>query len=129
MRFRNTAADDGLSQPWFGTVWLNPPFSDKTPWYRRLVGHVEREEVERAAALGPVDPSTDWFQEWFATADTICFLDGRDWFLDHGSSPSFPTMVGVWNPTAACVDWLTKVGIVVRPLRDDAQAGLEVFDR
>lgn len=34
-----TEQDDGLVQPWFGRVWMNPPFSKPTPWVRRFVDH------------------------------------------------------------------------------------------
>jgi hypothetical protein len=102
-------------------VWLNPPFSDKTPWYKRLVGQYNTGSVSRAVALAPVDPSCDWFHSWFHTADVICYLDGRDWFLEHGSSPSFSTMVGVWNPTDECIPWLNDMGTVVRPVADEKQ--------
>ena len=37
-------ADDGLSLPWFGRVWLNPPYSDYSgqaaAWARRLLREV-----------------------------------------------------------------------------------------
>ena len=32
-------ADDGLTQPWHGLVWCNPPYSDILPWVRRLNKH------------------------------------------------------------------------------------------
>ena len=34
-----TMADDGLSQPWNGLVWCNPPFSKVTPWADRFREH------------------------------------------------------------------------------------------
>ena len=34
-----TIDDDGLAQPWHGTVWCNPPYSDPEPWARRIVDH------------------------------------------------------------------------------------------
>jgi hypothetical protein len=34
-----TMEDDGLSQVWEGRVWMNPPFSDVTPWVERFIEH------------------------------------------------------------------------------------------
>lgn len=34
-----TMEDDGLAQPWSGRVWMNPPYSDVTPWVNRFVDH------------------------------------------------------------------------------------------
>ena len=37
-----TEADDGLRQPWFGTVWLNPPFGGRrgqVPWLRKFFAY------------------------------------------------------------------------------------------
>lgn len=31
--------DDGLSQPWHGRVFLNPPFSNAAPWVDRFLQH------------------------------------------------------------------------------------------
>lgn len=30
---------DGLSLPWSGRIWLNPPYSDYAPWVTRLADH------------------------------------------------------------------------------------------
>jgi len=31
--------DDGLSQEWTGTVWMNPPYSECTPWIDKFIKH------------------------------------------------------------------------------------------
>ena len=37
-----TVADDGLSKPWAGRIWLNPPYGTHTfEWMKRLAGHRE----------------------------------------------------------------------------------------
>jgi hypothetical protein len=30
---------DGLKAKWFGLVWMNPPFSDSTPWVEKWLAH------------------------------------------------------------------------------------------
>jgi hypothetical protein len=112
---RYTPADDGLACPWFGTVWLNPPFSDKTPWFRRLVDQYWNGSVDRAVALSSVDPSAEWFHEWFSTADLIGYHEDRDLYLGAGDNPTFSTMIGVWNPTDDVRDVLDRMGTVVEP--------------
>jgi hypothetical protein len=124
---RYTPEDDGLSSPWFGTVWLNPPFSEKMSWYRRLAGQYEMGNVNRAAVVASVDLSTDWFHEHFSTADLILFLNGRDWYIGHGDNPSFSTMVGLWNPTPEAVQWAKTMGTVVQPCSDDKNSTLDRF--
>ena len=32
-------ADDGLTAPWEGRVWMNPPFSHTSAWVRRFIRH------------------------------------------------------------------------------------------
>ena len=121
---RYTKDDDGLTSPWYGNVWLNPPFSDKTPWFKRLVSQYEHGDVERAVALSTVDPSAAWFHDWFSQADIICFHEERDLYLGHGNSPSFSTMIGAWNPTDELRETLESMGTVVTPHRDTAQRKL-----
>jgi len=115
---RYTPADDGLTTAWYGTVWLNPPFSEKTPWYRRLVNQYRNGEVDAAVAIATVDPSADWFHDWFSTAEVIGYLDGRDWYLGYDGTPTFSTQVGVWNPTQKTRATLHDLGTVVEPVND-----------
>jgi len=34
-----TALDDGLTTPWEGSVWCNPPYSGSTPWVEKWAAH------------------------------------------------------------------------------------------
>lgn len=69
---RYTVFDDGLSKPWHGRVWLNPPYSKWTQqWMRRMSAHAD--------GIALVFSRTDaaWFQEAIATADAVLFIAGR----------------------------------------------------
>ncbi len=34
-----TPVEDGLTQPWDGLVWMNPPFSGTAAWVERFARH------------------------------------------------------------------------------------------
>ena len=34
-----TENDNGLEKPWFGKVWMNPPFSKQRPWIEKFIEH------------------------------------------------------------------------------------------
>ncbi len=67
---RYTKADDGLSRPWRGTVWLNPPYSPKRDlirWLSRLARHGD------GIALVFARTDARWFQAVAPRADLLCF--------------------------------------------------------
>ncbi len=68
-----TIEDDGLSKPWTGRVWMNPPYGRATPtWIARLAEHGQ------GTALLMVRTDTAWFQDHvFERASGLFFLRGR----------------------------------------------------
>lgn len=72
-----TADDDGLSRPWYGNVWLNPPYGTLTGQFiARLVDHYHDGDVLAAIALVNAHcTDTDWFQPLWD--HTLCFTDHR----------------------------------------------------
>ena len=71
-----TEREDGLTAPWAGRVWLNPPFGQQAAlWLRRLVQH------GNGIALVPARTETAMFYEsvW-SKADSVCFVKGRPHF-------------------------------------------------
>jgi len=56
-----TAEDDGLTSPWDGLVWCNPPYSSFAVWANRWLVH------DRGVLMGMVMPQTRWDEasrEW-----------------------------------------------------------------
>ena len=78
-----TIDDDGLRQPWPGTVFCNPPY--KLPDVARFIGKLceELDAQRTTAAIVLVNNATetDWFQRAFAQADAVCFPDGKIHFV------------------------------------------------
>ena len=68
-----TVEDDGLKIPWYGRVWLNPPYGPQTgTWLRRLAEH------GHGTALIFARTETDMFFRWgWGRATAMLFLRGR----------------------------------------------------
>lgn len=65
---------DGLFQPWFGRIWLNPPYGNKTfKWIKKLSEH-----PEGGIALIFARTETKGFHEFiWNKADAVFFFKGR----------------------------------------------------
>lgn len=79
---------DGLSRPWFGLVFMNPPFGARNghvPWLRKFLEHGNGIAIVRAYT------SSAWFHEWAIKAETMVFPKGKTKFIkpdgDVGKSP------------------------------------------
>lgn len=87
-----TQEDDGLSKPWAGKVYMNPPYGDEIgPWVARLDQAYKAEEIHEAIALLPGRTDTDWFVPMFAYP--ICFVHGRLKFSGSDNSATFPSVI------------------------------------
>ena len=69
-----TRDDDGLAQAWHGFVWVNPPFSNSTPWAERFLAH------GNGLWLGPF-ANAKWLHRMLREADGIWLL--RDFAFEH----------------------------------------------
>lgn len=73
-RARYTEIDDGLAQPWFGRVWLNPPYSNGIigQWLAKLAVHGHGTTIIFART------ETDaFFRHVWEQASALLFLRGR----------------------------------------------------
>jgi hypothetical protein len=73
-----TVEDNGLQKPWYGRVWLNPPYGPPPmvgPWLRRMVAH------DRGTLLTFARTETElFFETIWPRASAILFLHGRLYF-------------------------------------------------
>ncbi len=82
-----TLAEDGLRQPWFGRVWLNPPYSDPLPWVRKAAWEVRMNQVPLVVACLPPAIDTGWFHYDVLPYAEIRYHRGRIGFLDWTGQP------------------------------------------
>lgn len=81
-----TFADDGLSQEWYGRVFMNPPYSCPGTWLAKLQAEYDSGRVTEAIALVPASTDTNWLSPLLAN-QPICFWKGRIKFLDADYEP------------------------------------------
>ena len=92
-----TKEQDGLSQPWKGVVWCNPPYGKQIgSWVRR--GFFASLSGNTVVMLLPARTDTRWFHEYIYGKAEIRFIRGRLKFGESKNSAPFPSMVVVFMP-------------------------------
>ncbi len=85
-----TMADDGLKQPWDGLVWMNPPYSNPSPWVARFIEH------NNGIALLPFSKSK-WCQSlWDSTAQMVYIYSLKFERIDRKVTGHTPFCLGLW---------------------------------
>lgn len=76
--------EDGLSRPWFGRVWMNPPYGRQIgKWIAKALHEVTCGNCESVVCLLPARTDTAWWHD-YCTFGEIEFIRGR---LKFGGSP------------------------------------------
>lgn len=93
-----TIHDDGLSQPWYGRVWMNPPFSKCNAWVHRFIEH------GNGIAMLPMSRAP-WGDIVWNHADAIVRMPSRFLYVRETKSygifmPSFMVAMGADNAAA-----------------------------
>lgn len=91
-----TLADDGLSQPWAGVCWMNPP-------YGRGIGAWMRKAYESAqmgakvVCLIPARTDTAWWHD-YVVKGRVRFIRGRLKFQGKKDNAPFPSALVIFDP-------------------------------
>jgi hypothetical protein len=102
-----TVEDDGLSLPWEGRVWLNPPYSKPTPWVDRFIEH------GHGIALLPASRGARWLDHIWTDAHGVAIWTGVFNRAD-GTTYAQPFQTFLFAMGHDCVEAIGRVGQVRR---------------
>lgn len=114
-----TRHDNGLERPWFGRVWMNPPYSSDRigKFCARLCDAYRDGQIEQALVLVNNGTETAWFQDVAALASAICFPARRVRFWEPGGAVSQPlqgqAVIYLGDNVSAFRDTFAGFGLVV----------------
>lgn len=94
-----TKDDNGLMQPWFGTVWVNPPYGrNLKQWLSKAVVEVRSGRVDRVVMLLPSRTDTIWWHRHVMLASQhVVVVKGRLKFEGYESGGMFPSVLVVFE--------------------------------
>ena len=99
-RVHYTEADDGLSLPWLGTVFINPPYGrGLIAWVAKAKAEVLCGNARTVVALIPARTDTRFWHEHVAGTATVFFVRGRLRFGSAGAAAPFPSALVLWGAT------------------------------
>jgi transcriptional regulator with XRE-family HTH domain len=92
--------EDGLSKPWFGVVYCNPPHSGAAAFIRRAHAAWLAKECRAVALLLPVQTHLVVFHELIVRTADVFFLRNRIRFISpdgHRDTAPFPSMLALFG--------------------------------
>lgn len=89
-----TKEKNGLEHPWYGNIWMNPPYNNSLvdDFTRKLVN--ELSNINQACVLVNNATETKWFQNIMLKCDMICFVKSRIKFLDINGEATGSSLQG-----------------------------------
>ncbi len=121
-----TQADDGLSKPWFGRVWLNPPYAQPfiTEFVSKMCLEVRAGNVAAGIMLTHNYTDTAWFHEAAGACSAICFTRGRVKFYGPSGETAAPTQGQAFfyfgEDIASFARRFGSIGFIVEPMGADS---------
>lgn len=103
-----TQADDGLLQDWEGRVWMNPPYSNASPWAEKFNRHRD------GICLVPVSTGR-WFRPLWEQADGVTMYGDRPTFVRRETGETgIPLRCVFMAFGPECVEAISRLGVVRR---------------
>jgi phage N-6-adenine-methyltransferase len=95
-----TPEQDGLTQPWHGVCWCNPPYGRAIEaWMAKAV--LSAQQGALVVCLVPVRTDTRWWRTYVAERAEIRYVPGRLIFVGARHRAPFPNAVVVYRPPTA----------------------------
>jgi site-specific DNA-methyltransferase (adenine-specific) len=92
-----TVVDDGLTQSWSGTVYMNPPYGYGIgKWVKKA--YEEAQAGATVVCLIPAKTETRWWHDYVMRAAEIRLIKGRLRFSGWRVNAPFPSAVVVFRP-------------------------------
>lgn len=89
-------AQDGLTQEWFGTAWMNPPYGREIGrWMAKAYDESLRGVT--TVCLVPARTDTAWWHDYAMKADEIRYLRGRIRFEGAENNAPFPSAIVIFR--------------------------------
>nr|DAP69524.1 MAG TPA: DNA N-6-adenine-methyltransferase [Caudoviricetes sp.] len=91
---------DGLSQPWNGTVWCNPPYGRQIGKWVFAASVASGVRNATVVMLLPARTDTRWFHDYIYQKERveIRFIKGRLKFGGSKNGAPFPSMICIFRP-------------------------------
>ena len=87
---------DGLSNPWYGRCWCNPPYGNNiNAWVKKAYESANCGSL--VVMLLPARTDTKWFHDYIYGKAEVRFLRGRLKFGNSKNSAPFPSMVVIFK--------------------------------
>lgn len=111
---------NGLKLPWYGVVWLNPPFSKKKAWIRKACAEIAVSETIYIVTPDSTDVKSWWHDGIAKICEYTFFHKGRVNYYDPKKGEltkgvSFGTAVSVAGELPEDVEsWMRNNGDLVK---------------
>ena len=125
-----TKEDDGLTKPWLGKIWLNPPYGYNGPtrqkgnvgaWINRLIEQYELGHATEAVLLVNATTEKRWFDPLWHYP--ICFVSKRISFYssdgEYGRPPHANAIIYFGSQERQFVNIFSQFGPIVRAISPD----------